>query len=169
MSLGEMAPRRSFLHNLSARLLNLSDQNDVNSFGSCNQHNIPNSHRKHHRLTSLQQCPSPRFSYSVKLSCEFFLIFVMAEHVLIKSQRAKDKWDQLCKVAEIVTPEATNRSEFIAECKSGKLDHVVAAYRTFPSVSITGRFDAELVQATPKNWRFLSHNGDYHLGNRLQQ
>jgi glyoxylate reductase len=65
----------------------------------------------------------------------------------------------LTEVAEIITPKATNREEFIAECKSGRFDDVVAAYRTFPSVSITGIFDEELVQAIPKNWRFLAHNG----------
>ena len=62
-------------------------------------------------------------------------------------------------IAEIITPNATNREEFLAECKSGRFDDVVAAYRTFPSVSITGIFDEELVQAIPKNWRFLAHNG----------
>ncbi|CAD0095069.1 unnamed protein product, partial [Aureobasidium vineae] len=72
---------------------------------------------------------------------------------------AHDKWEQLTDVAEIVTPKATNREEFIAECKSGRFDDVIAAYRTFPSVSITGIFDGELVQAIPKSWRFLAHNG----------
>lgn len=65
----------------------------------------------------------------------------------------------MTEVAEIITPKATNREEFIAECKSGRFDDVVAAYRTFPSVSITGIFDEELVQAIPKSLRFLAHNG----------
>lgn len=72
---------------------------------------------------------------------------------------AKDKWEELSEVAEIVKPQASNRAEFIEECKSGKLDGVVAAYRTFPSASITGNFDKELIEVLPKSWKFLSHNG----------
>lgn len=36
---------------------------------------------------------------------------------------------------------------------------MVAAYRTFKSISITGRFDDELCKALPKSWKFLSHCG----------
>lgn len=36
---------------------------------------------------------------------------------------------------------------------------MVAAYRTFPSVAITGIFDSELLAALPKSMKFLSHNG----------
>lgn len=74
---------------------------------------------------------------------------------------AKDAWNQLSDVAEVVTPEAKNRDEFIEECKSGKLDDVVAAYRTFNSVSITGKFDKELIEVLPKKWKFLAHNGEF--------
>ncbi len=35
----------------------------------------------------------------------------------------------------------------------------MAAYRTFDSVSITGRVDAELVAALPSSLRFICHNG----------
>jgi hypothetical protein len=37
---------------------------------------------------------------------------------------------------------------------------VVAAYRTFGSISITGLIDEELVNALPKSWRYLAHNGE---------
>ncbi|KAL1306846.1 hypothetical protein AAFC00_005502 [Neodothiora populina] len=72
---------------------------------------------------------------------------------------AKDKWEELSDVAELIKPQSTNRADFIEECKSGKLDGVVAAYRTFPSASITGIFDKELVEVLPKSWKFLAHNG----------
>lgn len=73
---------------------------------------------------------------------------------------AKDKWEQLSEVAELIKPSSTNRADFIEECKSGKLDGVVAAYRTFPSASITGNIDKELVSVLPKSWKFLAHNGE---------
>lgn len=45
------------------------------------------------------------------------------------------------------------------ECKSGKLDGVVAVYRTFGSASITGRLDEELVRVLPESLRFICHCG----------
>jgi glyoxylate reductase len=68
----------------------------------------------------------------------------------------------LSEVADLVTPQATNRAEFIQECKDGKFDGVVAAYRTFVSVSITGQIDEELVSVLPKSLEFLSHCGMHH-------
>lgn len=72
---------------------------------------------------------------------------------------AKDVWDSLSAHGILVTPKSTNRTDFMRECQSGALDGVVAAYRTFPSVAITGRFDAELCAALPRSWRFLAHCG----------
>lgn len=59
----------------------------------------------------------------------------------------------------MVTPAATNRGEFIQECRDGKLDGVVAAYRTLQSVSVTGLIDEEVVNALPSSLRFLAHCG----------
>jgi hypothetical protein len=42
------------------------------------------------------------------------------------------------------------------ECQDGKLDGVIAAYRTFASVAVTGRFDEELCKVLPKSWRYLA-------------
>lgn len=56
-------------------------------------------------------------------------------------------------------PAATNRAEFIQECRDGKLDGVVAAYRTFGSVEITGLIDEELVGVLPKSLKYLAHCG----------
>jgi D-3-phosphoglycerate dehydrogenase len=65
----------------------------------------------------------------------------------------------LGELAELITPQSTNRKDFIQECKDGKLDGVVAAYKTAASVSVTGLIDEELVQALPKSWRFLASMG----------
>lgn len=46
----------------------------------------------------------------------------------------------------------------MAECRSGVLDGVVAAYRTTASISITGLIDAELVDVLPNSLKFLCHS-----------
>ncbi|KAL2869875.1 D-mandelate dehydrogenase-like dehydrogenase [Aspergillus lucknowensis] len=74
-------------------------------------------------------------------------------------EHAHKTWESLSAVGDLITPTATNRADFIAECKSGKLDGVVVAYRTFASASITGLFDEELVNALPKSLVFLAHCG----------
>lgn len=56
-------------------------------------------------------------------------------------------------------PKSTNREDFIKECQSGALNGIVAAYRTFVSVEITGLWDEELVAALPKSLKFVAHNG----------
>ncbi|KAK5076475.1 glyoxylate reductase [Lithohypha guttulata] len=72
---------------------------------------------------------------------------------------AQEQWQGLSGLGELIKPQATNREEFIAECNNGRFDDVVAAYRTFTSAAITGRFDQELVDVLPKSWRYLCHNG----------
>jgi phage head maturation protease len=56
-------------------------------------------------------------------------------------------------------PKATTRDEFIQECKSGALDGVSVAFRTFDSFSFTGKVDSGLVSALPKSLKFICHNG----------
>lgn len=72
---------------------------------------------------------------------------------------AHETWSSLSQIAEIITPTSTSHSQFLQECASGSLDGVVAAYRTFMSVSITGPWDAELINALPKSLKFCAHNG----------
>lgn len=74
-------------------------------------------------------------------------------------ESAKDTWNALSELAELVTPESRSRAEFIEECKGGKLDGVLVAYRTFNSVDITGKFDEELVPLLPETLKFICHNG----------
>jgi lactate dehydrogenase-like 2-hydroxyacid dehydrogenase len=75
------------------------------------------------------------------------------------SPSAHGAWNKLSEVGDVVQPTATNRDAFIAECQSGALDGVVAVYRTYTSLSITGRWDAELVKHLPRSLRFVSHVG----------
>lgn len=76
-----------------------------------------------------------------------------------KPLSAHESWSSLGKIADLIKPAATNRTEFIQECKDGKFDGVVAAYRTFPSVDITGLVDEELVAVLPKSLAYLAHCG----------
>ncbi|KAL1964705.1 hypothetical protein VTN77DRAFT_6731 [Rasamsonia byssochlamydoides] len=79
--------------------------------------------------------------------------------LLGKIDHAHKSWQSLSSLANLVTPTATNRAEFIQECRDGKLDGVVVAYRTFGSAAITGNIDEEIVQALPKSLKFLAHCG----------
>lgn len=72
---------------------------------------------------------------------------------------AHKAWSSIADLAEVLTPKSTERADFLAECAAGAFDGVAAAYRTFDSVSITGRVDAELLAALPASLRFLCHNG----------
>lgn len=59
-----------------------------------------------------------------------------------------------------MTTKATNRTELLAECRSGALDGVVAIFDRAPhATSTTGKFDEELINALPASVRFLAHNG----------
>lgn len=72
---------------------------------------------------------------------------------------AHESWNSLSSLAELIVPKARTRAEFLEELKSGELDAVFVAYRTFNSVDITGRFDAELVKLLPASLKFICHNG----------
>ncbi|TLS29936.1 hypothetical protein PpBr36_03526 [Pyricularia pennisetigena] len=72
---------------------------------------------------------------------------------------AHEAWANLSAKADIVTPISTDRASFLAECASGAFAGVVAAYRTFDSGRVTGRVDAELLEALPDTLRFVCHNG----------
>lgn len=74
-------------------------------------------------------------------------------------EHAHDAWTEISKLADVVKPASKDRQSFIEECRSGALDGVVLAYRTFESVELTGRFDKELVKSLPESLRFVCHNG----------
>ena len=77
------------------------------------------------------------------------------------SEPSKQAFSSLSSIADLVTPKATNREEFLKEARSGAFDGVKAAYRTFSSVSITGRIEGEVCEELgEKGLRFLCHNGE---------
>ncbi len=76
------------------------------------------------------------------------------------SQSAKESFESLSSIAEILTPKSNNPSDFLQECRSGVLNGVRAAYRTFQSVNITGRIEGDVCEELGKaGFRFLAHNG----------
>ncbi|GAW20906.1 hypothetical protein ANO14919_104190 [Xylariales sp. No.14919] len=80
--------------------------------------------------------------------------------LLGRIDHAQASWQALAELAELVTPEAKNRQEFIEECRSGRLDGVLAICDRAPSsLAVTGRFDEELIRALPQSVEFLCHNG----------
>lgn len=78
---------------------------------------------------------------------------------MISSHSAKKEFESLSEIAELITPKSQNRKDFIEESKTGAFDGVIAAYRTFDSVTITGLIDEELVASLPKSLKFIAHNG----------
>ncbi|CCE27423.1 uncharacterized protein CPUR_00897 [Claviceps purpurea 20.1] len=72
---------------------------------------------------------------------------------------AHAEFDQLSDVADVTQVTSGSRDEFLRDCDGGKYDNVVAILRTFDSVQITGRFDAELISHFPPSIRFVCHDG----------
>ncbi|KAG6035977.1 hypothetical protein E4U19_003912 [Claviceps sp. Clav32 group G5] len=72
---------------------------------------------------------------------------------------AHAEFDQLSDVADVTQVTSGNRDEFLRDCDGGKYNNVVAILRTFDSVQITGRFDAELISHFPPSIRFICHDG----------
>ncbi|KAG5913779.1 hypothetical protein E4U61_006519 [Claviceps capensis] len=72
---------------------------------------------------------------------------------------AHAEFDQLSDVADVTQVTSGNREEFLRDCDGGKYNNVVAILRTFDSVQITGRFDAELISHFPPSIRFVCHDG----------
>jgi len=85
-------------------------------------------------------------------------------HTTHNFSSAHEVWSSFTSTIELITPKSTNRVDFIAECNGGAFDGVVAIYRTFSSIAITGRLDDELLSALPKSVKVISHNGTYLIG-----
>ncbi|KAL7274563.1 hypothetical protein RUND412_002533 [Rhizina undulata] len=79
--------------------------------------------------------------------------------LLGKIDHARKEWDALSSIAELKEITTGTRDSIIQDLKDGKWDGVLAIYRTYDSVKITGRFDEELVGYLPKSLVFLCHNG----------
>ncbi|OWP06264.1 hypothetical protein B2J93_2502 [Marssonina coronariae] len=79
--------------------------------------------------------------------------------VLLLGEIDQEWKDSIESVATVLEPKARSRAEFLEEAKLGAFDEVVAAYRTFGSVVVTGLIDEELVAALPAKLKFICHNG----------
>ncbi|KAL3420823.1 glyoxylate reductase [Phlyctema vagabunda] len=74
-------------------------------------------------------------------------------------EHAHAEWAELSALGDVIEPKARSRAEFIDECKTGRFENAVVAYRTFGSVAISGLVDEELVAVLPKGLKFIAHNG----------
>lgn len=73
---------------------------------------------------------------------------------------ARDAYESLSSLASLITTSATSPQEFLSECHNGALSGVTIIYRTFQSISITGRIDGEVVSALSKiGVKAICHNG----------
>ncbi|KAI0195234.1 D-isomer specific 2-hydroxyacid dehydrogenase [Xylaria flabelliformis] len=72
---------------------------------------------------------------------------------------AAEEWQALGSKYTLLEFQSGTREEFLANCRNGIYDSVVGCYRSNGSTRFTGRFDAELVDALPKSWKFIAHNG----------
>lgn len=79
---------------------------------------------------------------------------------LFPPHSAHKEWtENIEAIADVKKPDATSRTAFLEECKSGAFNGCVAAYRTFGSFSITGMIDEEVVAILPKSLKYICHNG----------
>ncbi|KAL1860311.1 hypothetical protein VTK73DRAFT_7417 [Phialemonium thermophilum] len=74
-------------------------------------------------------------------------------------EHAQDAWASIGDIADIVVPQSTDRASFLQEAASGAFDGCSVAYRTFESVTITGKVDGELLDGLPRSLRYICHNG----------
>lgn len=102
----------------------------------------------------------PQLSSILSLSKSRTLATMSQPKILLLGEitHAKKEWSALSSLGELITPKSTNREDFINEAKGGAFDGTIAAFRTFHSIAITGRIDAELVAALPSGLRFLCHS-----------
>ncbi|KAL8705888.1 MAG: hypothetical protein Q9201_001036 [Fulgogasparrea decipioides] len=78
----------------------------------------------------------------------------------VEHATAQSALDALSSLADIVTPKSFEPADFLQECRSGAFNGTKAVYRTFESVSITGRIEGEVVEALAgAGVRFIAHNG----------
>ncbi|KAL2213930.1 hypothetical protein CC79DRAFT_1375375 [Sarocladium strictum] len=80
--------------------------------------------------------------------------------LLGRIELATASWEALSEHANLVTPKATNRQQFLEELRNGVHNNVeVICDRAPHSFAVTGKFDEELISALPPSVRFIAHNG----------
>ncbi|CAK7216592.1 hypothetical protein SCUCBS95973_002859 [Sporothrix curviconia] len=79
--------------------------------------------------------------------------------MLGKVVHAHAEFAALSDIASVRSVTSGTRAQFLADLDAGVYNDIVAISRTYDSVALTGRFDAELVAHLPPSVQFLSHNG----------
>ncbi|KAJ5294909.1 hypothetical protein N7508_009730 [Penicillium antarcticum] len=72
---------------------------------------------------------------------------------------ARKEWESLSSNLTLKEFPSGTREEFVANCKAGQYDDVVALYRSNTSTKYTGPFNAEMVAVLPKSLKYICHNG----------
>ncbi|CAG8893611.1 unnamed protein product [Penicillium egyptiacum] len=72
---------------------------------------------------------------------------------------ARKEWESISSLLTLKEFPSGTREEFIANCKAGKYDDVVALYRSNTSTKYTGPFNAEMLAILPKSLKYICHNG----------
>ncbi|KAJ5274655.1 NAD-dependent D-isomer specific 2-hydroxyacid dehydrogenase [Penicillium rubens] len=72
---------------------------------------------------------------------------------------ARKEWESISSLLTLKEFPSGTREEFIANCKAGKYDDVVALYRSNNSTKYTGPFNAEMLAVLPKSLKYICHNG----------
>ncbi|OCF36236.1 2-hydroxyacid dehydrogenase [Kwoniella heveanensis BCC8398] len=75
---------------------------------------------------------------------------------------ATAEYEDLHRVADVLHVTPQSRKEFLLDLTQHKFGNVVGIYRHFKadrSITVTGRFDSELVSCLPDSVRFIAHNG----------
>ncbi|KAI4140476.1 MAG: hypothetical protein LQ341_003827, partial [Variospora aurantia] len=78
----------------------------------------------------------------------------------IVHEPAREAYNSLSALADLIAPKSTNPTDFLQECRSGAFNGTKAVYSTFQSVAVTGRIEGEVVEALARaGVRFIAHNG----------
>ncbi|KAJ5126918.1 2-hydroxyacid dehydrogenase [Penicillium atrosanguineum] len=72
---------------------------------------------------------------------------------------ARKEWESLSSILSLKEFPTGTREEFIANCKAGQYDDVIAIYRSNTSNKYTGPFDAEMLAVLPQSLKYICHNG----------
>ncbi|KAF2224174.1 D-isomer specific 2-hydroxyacid dehydrogenase [Elsinoe ampelina] len=72
---------------------------------------------------------------------------------------ANKEWEEFGKDVELLEYRQGNRTEFLADLKSGKYSNVTYLYRSNESLSVTGPFDQELISLLPPSLKYIVHSG----------
>ncbi|KUM65252.1 hypothetical protein ACN42_g1827 [Penicillium freii] len=100
---------------------------------------------------------SPFISFSNLLISE--LMATQSALLIGEITHARKEWESISSLLTLKEFPSGTREEFIANCKAGKYDDVVALYRSNNSTKYTGPFNAEMLEVLPKSLKYICHNG----------